>query len=134
MANEFKLKDLTAAAKVVTDFIADCMSEDPAAADGKIARDVAAVRRAAADILVMTNSAAGDSDPVLDPQERKLKGGSPTQEVAKGDKRVASDSRGIIYNIDSIFGGSKHDGEGAGPLAPSLNDIFGGSKPLLGEG
>jgi hypothetical protein len=118
---DFKVSDFAKHMKVLYDCMANVDDKKPTF-DRKAARDAI---KAMGDML--GTGEADDSDPVLDPQERKLKGGSPTQERATGN-----DSRHVIHNIDSIFGGGKHQSEGASAIAPSLDDIF-KSQPL-GEG
>ena len=133
MPNKLDLAKLAQALKNVGDtgaaLIQDCTSR---AKDGAVeGADMEPVKQALLDCWnAIAPTPAEDTDPALAEQETLKR----KQEVATGDRKKANDSRGGAYNtdysVDAIFGGSKHDGEGTSPIAPTVNEIFGGSTKL----
>jgi hypothetical protein len=131
-ANEFSLSKLSAALRAVNDAgeaLAKSALDAKPNADGKVSGvDLEPLKAGLISVwdCIAPRGEADDSDPVLDPQERKLKSGSPTQERATGnDSRY--DTR---FSVAEIFNGKHSDDTSVG--APSLSEIFGGSK--LAEG
>jgi hypothetical protein len=120
---DFKLAEFGKQTKVILDCIESATDQKPF--NRKAARDAI---KAMGDML--GPGEASDSDPALSQQETLKR----KQEIATGDRSRASDSRyNTDYSIDAIFGGGKHDNE-ATSLTHSVDEIFGGSRPVLGEG
>ena len=117
---DFKLADFAKHVSILADCMGGVTKEKPTM-DRKAARDAIAQLSA-----MLGPGEAEDTDPALAEQERKLKTSAPTQEVAK-DSRY--DTR---FSVGEIFNGKHSDDMSVG--APSLSEIFGGSKPVLGEG
>src|SRR5882672_5497089 len=87
----FKISDYAAQLKPHTDYLAEIMSDESAAT---LKEDRRAKLQAAAKALVemlADGEVSGDTDPTLEAEEKRLKGGS--QEQARGDAQRASDSR-----------------------------------------
>lgn len=134
--SELAISDLAAMVKILVDFVTEAAAAAPTA-DKKVARDFKPVRDAARSILDLVGT--GDTDPTLEPLERRLKG-----EPNKGEKSFdrtsrASDGRFVVngipeYSLDEIFtagtvseAGSDshvaHDGALAGRDV-GIDDIF----------